>query len=905
MATELASLVINVASNIKGATNGFKSLEQTSRTVSKRIDKNLNEIKTTKFESTIFNARNALMGFIGAATASNVIDVAVQFESIRAAFAGMTGSLEGGAKAFEFVNEVASETGVSLLAGARDFRMLVGAADGAGYTMTQLEDTFLAASKASLALGLRTEDTTGIMRAFGQIMSKGTVQAEELKGQLGDRLPGAVGMAARAMGVSNRRLLEMMENAELMSKEFIPKFVEAMDERFTPAVQRMQNTAGYAIKQMDIAVERLKNSIGESGLLEAIASVGMEVADMLNNITKADVTKFFQEMSFLKDILIAVKDIVLGVKDTLESLGISVADIVKIFIAYKSATLLASASTKRLGGFMEMFASSTTTATRAGSLHARMINSKVTPAVITASTAIKGLTASLARLFAPVAIGVAIFTILDNIGSSAEKSREQIRELYATMDDKQLENKIKTLSDNINTYLTNNANTLGRTINFAKSIFGSSYQEMKANLDEAIKALDKYNEAKIKSAKIDEDIARSNDIANLTKVEDMLHRYKIQLLSKEEQARDRLIKKFKKDYITLEQDLKKLNPMDMDYWEGLEELEDFANIFGKILQKFDDKTMSKELAKSAKEAEKLANEVAKLGANLTKSVEDLEFQASINSLNETEKSVAELVRTYGKLWTPEMEKRARTALTILNEEKKLADDVKESYEDKLKAINNVSDAMALWADNAKNKVKSVGEQVASIMDSTTNSMENAFMNFFDATSNGFLNFRDLALNVLNDIYKAVLRNMVIQPMVGGIMSSIPSMFSSVPTTTGTWAGGNLSNTGSAGALNFFGDAGLRASGGAVNAGQPYIVGEQRPELFIPNVGGRVVPRASSSGGNVTLNITNNTSSQIDAKMVSEMTKTNARGEQEKVIGIVIDGVSRNTMGLRDILGGSR
>ena len=43
---------------------------------------------------------------------------------------------------------------------------------------------------------------------------------------------------------------------------------------------------------------------------------------------------------------------------------------------------------------------------------------------------------------------------------------------------------------------------------------------------------------------------------------------------------------------------------------------------------------------------------------------------------------------------------------------------------------------------------------------------------------------------------------------------------------------------------------FRAAGGPVQAGRPYVVGENRPELFVPNVSGRIVPRvpAAMSGG---------------------------------------------------------
>ncbi len=41
-------------------------------------------------------------------------------------------------------------------------------------------------------------------------------------------------------------------------------------------------------------------------------------------------------------------------------------------------------------------------------------------------------------------------------------------------------------------------------------------------------------------------------------------------------------------------------------------------------------------------------------------------------------------------------------------------------------------------------------------------------------------------------------------------------------------------------------ASVRAAGGPVTAGQPYIVGERRPELFVPDQNGRIVPKVPSA-----------------------------------------------------------
>lgn len=47
--------------------------------------------------------------------------------------------------------------------------------------------------------------------------------------------------------------------------------------------------------------------------------------------------------------------------------------------------------------------------------------------------------------------------------------------------------------------------------------------------------------------------------------------------------------------------------------------------------------------------------------------------------------------------------------------------------------------------------------------------------------------------------------------------------------------------------------GAREFGGPVDAGKPYIVGERNPEIFVPNVAGRILPDLSGLGGSTTFN----------------------------------------------------
>lgn len=48
--------------------------------------------------------------------------------------------------------------------------------------------------------------------------------------------------------------------------------------------------------------------------------------------------------------------------------------------------------------------------------------------------------------------------------------------------------------------------------------------------------------------------------------------------------------------------------------------------------------------------------------------------------------------------------------------------------------------------------------------------------------------------------------------------------------------------------------GARAFGGPVNAGNPYMVGERGPEMFVPQTAGRIVPNAAQAGVHITMNI---------------------------------------------------
>jgi len=148
------------------------------------------------------------------------------------------------------------------------------AAKDAGLSADTTKEIFLAGAEASTAFGLTAEDTFGVFRAFTQILSKGTVSSEELKQQLGDRLPIAMSTASKAMGVTVQELTKMLENGEVVSNEFLPKFAKQLRiaAREGGALTAALDTSGVALRRLISTVQLNIFDAFESGLGEGLAS---------------------------------------------------------------------------------------------------------------------------------------------------------------------------------------------------------------------------------------------------------------------------------------------------------------------------------------------------------------------------------------------------------------------------------------------------------------------------------------------------------------------------------------------------------------------------------------------------------------------------------------------------------
>lgn len=224
---------------------------------------------------------------LGAATIRN----ARQMNIIRSQLDAVTGSATLTALAFNEVVAISRKSGQALSVVGSQYAKFMIAAQGTTLEGNKARKVFEAMALAAGKLQLPAEQTQGIFKALEQIMSKGTVQAEELRNQLGDRFPGAFKIAAAAMGVTTKKLGEMLKAGKLLSDDFLPKFAAQVVKAFGLGnkIDTFQASFSNLGTSATLFLDKLDSLLGVSKAFKAVLD---GVAGALDFLTKNMETLF-------------------------------------------------------------------------------------------------------------------------------------------------------------------------------------------------------------------------------------------------------------------------------------------------------------------------------------------------------------------------------------------------------------------------------------------------------------------------------------------------------------------------------------------------------------------------------------------------------------------------------------
>ncbi|HFM3259143.1 TPA: tape measure protein [Escherichia coli] len=126
-----------------------------------------------------------------------------------------------------FIRGLADKTGLNISEGLSSYAKFSAGAQGS-MSQEQTQELFGNATAMSRLMGLSNDELNGILKAFEQMASKGKIQAEELRGQLGDRMAGAFKLFAEALGMTATELDKAMKDGKILSSDTLPKVAKQM-----------------------------------------------------------------------------------------------------------------------------------------------------------------------------------------------------------------------------------------------------------------------------------------------------------------------------------------------------------------------------------------------------------------------------------------------------------------------------------------------------------------------------------------------------------------------------------------------------------------------------------------------------------------------------------------------------
>ena len=207
---------------------------------------------------------------------------ALRAENLQLAFESIYNSSAKASAQLKFVKDMSDELGISFIATADGAKKLFAASRG-----TELEkdanQIFKAFSTMGAALKLSGSEMSSVFLAVSQMISKGKVSAEELRLQLSERMPGAVTLFAKSLGVTTQELDKMLQKGEV-GLSSLKKFSVEVEKTYLAGARAASYGLQAEMNRVSNAWFDLKRAFVDT---EGSAKIVGEFAEVLRSVAEA------------------------------------------------------------------------------------------------------------------------------------------------------------------------------------------------------------------------------------------------------------------------------------------------------------------------------------------------------------------------------------------------------------------------------------------------------------------------------------------------------------------------------------------------------------------------------------------------------------------------------------------
>ena len=279
-----------------------------SKQALKNVQGNLDKVK-----SSAGKLKAALVAIGGALVVREVLRVTAEFEDLRDSLKSVTGSAEGGAKAFEFISDFATRTPFSVQDLSRSFITL----KASGIEPTE---KLLRVFTDTAAV---TTDQLGVLDAMTRVFSRGVqggLGLEELN-QIADRGIPVFRILEKQLGITRLEISKFGQTTE-GARKILKALEKGLGEEFAGATEEKLDNLSVSFSNFGIALDNLKDAFGQE--------VSPEVTRFTNNL--AAVITFIEPL--ISGLGTLTSFLLSGVNFAFEAVGKSVVFVVDKFDAF-------------------------------------------------------------------------------------------------------------------------------------------------------------------------------------------------------------------------------------------------------------------------------------------------------------------------------------------------------------------------------------------------------------------------------------------------------------------------------------------------------------------------------------------------------------------------------------------
>jgi len=295
---------------------------------------------------TAYKALSFLTGF-----PQQVGDAVGALQSFRNTLKAISPSAGEAAASSQFILDVVQKYNVPLQSARDGFTKLYASMQPAGFSGNEIRDLFLSISQAAATFGMSADKVDRVNYAFAQMASKGQVMSEELKGQLGDVLPGAMAIFAEAAGFKGPEAITKFSKAledgaykGVAMKTLLTNVSMIMKQEFGPGAEGAARTFQGSMNRMQNSLKLLYEAF-EPVAVGFLNSVVMPMTDGIKTISDG-FTAFFsgvaaktsggfaiaQELEKLKPAFDGIRANVAALAPTLQGLANVLLGVSKAFL---------------------------------------------------------------------------------------------------------------------------------------------------------------------------------------------------------------------------------------------------------------------------------------------------------------------------------------------------------------------------------------------------------------------------------------------------------------------------------------------------------------------------------------------------------------------------------------------